>query len=128
MKLNLADSNNNGIGDNNDPANDDDGDGVPNGQDAFPDNAAASVDSDGDGYPDSWNAEAANQIIVDSGLVLDAFPDDPSEAIDTDGDGIGNNADTDDDNDGWSDEEEASEGSSPPMPMTIQAHRGLTSS
>ena len=108
-----ADSNNNGIGDNNDPANDDDGDGVPNGQDAFPDNAAASVDSDGDGYPDSWNAEAANQIILDSGLVLDAFPDDPSEAIDTDGDGIGNNADTDDDNDGWSDEEEASEGSSP---------------
>ena len=29
----------------------------------------------------------------------DAFPSDPTETIDTDGDGIGNNADTDDDND-----------------------------
>ena len=43
-----------------------------------------SHDSDGDGVP---NDE-------------DAFPHDPSEWIDTDGDGIGDNADTDDDNDG----------------------------
>ena len=28
------------------------------------------------------------------------FPDDPAESVDTDLDGIGNNADTDDDNDG----------------------------
>ena len=40
-------------------------------------------DSDEDGVPD-------NQ---------DAFPSDPAETVDTDGDGIGNNADTDDDND-----------------------------
>ena len=33
----------------------------------------------------------------------DAFPNDRSESIDTDGDGIGNNADTDDDNDGVED-------------------------
>lgn len=45
-------------------------------------------DSDGDGVPDS----------------LDAFPTDPSETEDTDEDGIGNNADTDDDNDGMPDE------------------------
>ena len=36
----------------------------------------------------------------------DAFPDDPAEWIDTDLDGIGNNADTDDDNDGVLDEED----------------------
>jgi hypothetical protein len=40
-------------------------------------------DSDNDGVPDDQ----------------DAFPSDPAETIDTDGDGIGNNADTDDDND-----------------------------
>ena len=33
----------------------------------------------------------------------DAFPLDPYEWDDTDGDGIGNNADTDDDNDGYAD-------------------------
>jgi len=44
-------------------------------------------DSDGDGVPD-------NQ---------DDFPSDPSETTDTDNDGIGNNADTDDDNDGMPD-------------------------
>ncbi|MEM7281078.1 MAG: FG-GAP-like repeat-containing protein [Pseudomonadota bacterium] len=45
------------------------------------------ADSDGDGVPD----------------INDAFPNDPNESVDTDGDGIGNNADTDDDNDGMSD-------------------------
>ncbi len=45
------------------------------------------ADSDGDGVPD----------------VDDAFPNDPNESVDTDGDGIGNNADTDDDNDGMTD-------------------------
>jgi hypothetical protein len=45
------------------------------------------VDSDGDGVLDN----------------LDAFPNDGSEWLDTDGDQIGNNSDTDDDNDGVSD-------------------------
>lgn len=49
----------------------------------FPANSN-SDDIDGDGVP---NDE-------------DAFPHDPSEWIDSDGDGIGDNADTDDDNDG----------------------------
>ncbi|MEW7986384.1 MAG: hypothetical protein AB2805_04285 [Candidatus Thiodiazotropha sp.] len=33
----------------------------------------------------------------------DAFPLDPSESIDTDNDGIGNNADSDDNDDGYPD-------------------------
>jgi len=45
------------------------------------------TDADGDGVPDDE----------------DAFPDDPNETVDTDGDGVGNNADTDDDNDGLAD-------------------------
>jgi hypothetical protein len=47
----------------------------------------AVVDSDGDGVPD----------------VQDDFPNDKNEYLDTDDDGVGNNADTDDDNDGMPD-------------------------
>ena len=43
----------------------------------------------------------------------DAFPCDPTESADTHGDGIGNNADTDDDNDGKSDADESACGSDP---------------
>jgi hypothetical protein len=63
---------------------DTDGDGVPDEQDAFPDDPAEWADTDDDGVGDN----------------ADAFPDDPSETTDTDNDGIGNNADTDDDGDG----------------------------
>ena len=52
------------------------------------------VDSDGDGIIDEF----------------DEFPSDPKEWKDYDNDGIGNNADTDDDNDGMSDEMELSYG------------------
>jgi chitinase len=44
-------------------------------------------DTDNDGYHDS----------------VDAFPSDSTEWVDTDGDGVGNNADTDDDQDGMPD-------------------------
>ena len=37
----------------------------------------------------------------------DAFPGDPNESLDTDNDGVGNNADTDDDNDGVLDSSDA---------------------
>ena len=57
------------------------------------------IDPDGDGY--STQGEA------------DAFPLDASEWLDTDSDGIGNNADTDDDNDGYSDVLEISVGLDP---------------
>ncbi len=55
------------------------------------------TDDDNDGIPDSE----------------DDFPNDASETIDTDGDGIGNNADTDDDADGYSDELEIEQGTDP---------------
>ena len=90
-----------------------DNDGVDDSVDAFPDDPAASVDSDGDGYPDAWNSNAAEQQIADSSLVLDAFPNDPAEYLDSDGDGIGNIADADDDNDGYTDSEEAELGTNP---------------
>jgi len=51
-------------------------------------------DRDGDGIADSE----------------DAFPNDPNEWEDTDGDGTGDNADLDDDGDGWTDAEEAEAG------------------
>ncbi|MBT6870629.1 MAG: hypothetical protein HOA66_04140, partial [Candidatus Marinimicrobia bacterium] len=69
------------------------------------------IDEDNDGYgdnplgtnPDPTPGDGDNDGFRDS---EDAFPEDPLEAFDTDGDGIGDNADTDDDNDGWSDSQE----------------------
>jgi len=55
------------------------------------------VDSDGDGVPDEQ----------------DDFPYDADEYVDTDGDGEGNNADSDDDNDGMPDEWELTYGLNP---------------
>ena len=78
--------------------------------DAFPSDSAASVDSDSDGSPDEWNANATQADIEASGLILDLFPSDPYESLDTDTDGIGNNADTDDDNDGMPDSFESDYG------------------
>ncbi|UCH88342.1 MAG: Ig-like domain-containing protein [Thermoplasmata archaeon] len=51
-----------------------------------------------------------NDGIVDE---LDAFPEDSSEWKDSDGDGVGDNNDTDDDNDGMSDEYETEYGLNP---------------
>ena len=62
-------------------------------------------DTDGDGYCDG------NVTIVNVCEAVDEFPLDSSEWLDTDGDGIGNEADTDDDNDGLNDTEEEKRGS-----------------
>jgi hypothetical protein len=61
-------------------------DGVPNDEDAFPDDVAASLDTDGDGFPDEWN-EGMNETNSTTGIRLDAFPLDVSASLDTDGDG-----------------------------------------
>ena len=86
-------------------ATDADGDGRPDGLDAFPNDIAAARDSDGDGAPDDWNAGFGAEDST-TGLVLDtdddndgvnddadAFPNDPTDATDADGDGIGDNKD-----------------------------------
>ena len=57
-------------------------------------------DTDGDGHVDS----------------KDAFPNDPHEWLDTDHDGTGDNADTDDDNDGINDTDELKYGLNPKDP------------
>ncbi|MCG8436439.1 MAG: thrombospondin type 3 repeat-containing protein, partial [Gammaproteobacteria bacterium] len=50
---------------------DSDGDGVPDSDDAFPNNSAASVDADGDGLPEAWNAGCDTTCQAASGLTLD---------------------------------------------------------
>ena len=90
---------------------DDDNDGVTDYFDDLPLDPCGSVDTDGDGLPDfvhndknctqsTADNDDDNDGYPDKG---DAFPTDPTEWLDTDGDGIGNNADQNDDGDGWSD-------------------------
>ena len=61
------------------------------------------LDEDDDGFD---NIE--HEIWLNSGVIkwIDKFPNDSEEWYDSDYDGIGNNADQDDDNDGWSDYDE----------------------
>ena len=61
------------------------------------DNQTVALDSDGDGVSDDQ----------------DVFPDNSSEWLDTDDDGMGNNVDTDDDDDGFLDQEEVAQGTDP---------------
>ena len=105
------DNDDDGIGDNAD--DDDDNDNVTDDNDDFPNDPSASTDTDGDGMPDTLVANVSTTLTEDldddgDGVldIYDAFPLDASEWSDTDGDGIGNNADSDDDGDGWSDSDE----------------------
>ena len=78
---------------------DSDGDGVPDDEDAFPDDPAESRDSDADGVGDNGDAfpddpmesrDSDGDGVGDNG---DAFPNDPAESRDSDGDGVGDNGD-----------------------------------
>ena len=92
---------------------DDDNDGVNDLFDAFPLDPCGHTDTDGDGLPNDLftsinypcrgmegDPDDDNDGHLDDD---DVFPLDPTEWADFDLDGIGNNADVNDDNDGWSD-------------------------
>ncbi|WP_198319143.1 BspA family leucine-rich repeat surface protein [Arenibacter algicola] len=83
---------------------DDDNDGTPDTEDAFPFDPTEDTDSDNDGTGDNADTDDDNDGTPDA---EDAFPLDPTEDTDTDNDGTGDNADTDDDNDGTPDTEDA---------------------
>ncbi|MCK0160754.1 PA14 domain-containing protein [Allomuricauda sp. F6463D] len=83
---------------------DTDGDGIPNYQD---------LDSDGDGIPDNVEAQSSTSYISPSGIdannngLDDAYESGGVSSIDTDGDGTPDFMDTDSDNDGTNDTNEA---------------------
>jgi RHS repeat-associated protein len=83
---------------------DSDGDGVPDDEDAFPNDPNETIDTDNDGIGNNTDTDDDGDGVNDD---IDAFPLDPAESLDTDSDGIGNNADTDDDNDGVLDGDDA---------------------
>lgn len=89
---------------------DDDNDGVPDKDDAFPKNKNEQKDSDGDGKGNNEDPDDDNDGTEDKD---DALPLDPNEAQDQDKDGIGDKADPDDDNDGLYDGEEIAKGTDP---------------
>ena len=83
------DTDGDGVGNRSDE--DDDGDGVEDGEDDHP------LDTDNDGVDNATDPDDDNDGVEDT---ADAFPVDATESNDADGDGIGDNADPDDDNDG----------------------------
>ena len=89
---------------------DDDNDGVPDSQDAFPTSATESIDTDGDGIGDNADPDADNDGILDisDNCVLISNID----QADLDGDGIGDVCDPDADGDGYTSFNEASCGTS----------------
>ena len=108
------------------PTDDRDNDGVPDADDAFPDDPAETTDTDGDGIGDVADTDDDGDGIADDldefpldpaettdtdgdgvGDVGDAFPQDGTETVDSDDDGLGDTADPDDDNDGVTDEVDA---------------------
>ena len=90
------DTDGDGVGDRAD--DDDDGDGVPDGEDERP------LDTDNDGLDNRDDDDDDGDGVSDD---EDDLPVDPTESVDTDADGIGNNADDDDDDDGVADAEDA---------------------
>jgi len=126
----------------NDRDTDNDNDGVPDDRDAFPLEPEEWQDKDGDLIGDSLDADIdadgagddlnkngrpdCEELDIDGDGVprtnaapWDAFPLDPKEWRDTDGDGLGDNADPDDDGDGWSDAEEKAAGTDPLDPLSF---------
>ena len=78
---------------------DSDNDGVPDAEDAFPNDSSETTDSDNDGVGDNADAfpndasETADSDNDGVGDNADAFPNDPTETTDSNNNGIGDNAD-----------------------------------
>ena len=102
------DADEDGIGNNADP--DDDNDGVNDVDDAFPLDPTEWTDTDGDGLGNNADPDDDNDGVEDA---ADAMPTDPTEWVDSDGDGLGDNADPDDDDDGMPDAWENTHGLDP---------------
>ncbi|MEK7677144.1 MAG: DUF5060 domain-containing protein [Verrucomicrobiota bacterium] len=121
---------------------DDDNDGVPDALDAFPLDPEEQFDRDGDLIGDNMDADVDGDGLGDdknknsvpdfeemdfdgdtvpraNAIPWDTFPLDPKEWRDTDGDGLGDNADADDDGDGWTDAEEKKAGTDPLDPLSF---------
>jgi hypothetical protein len=99
---------------------DDDNDGVEDTSDAFPLDATETADSDADGVGDNSDAfpdDAAESVDSDSDSVGDNADNCPSlsntSQLNTDGDSEGDACDSDDDNDGFSDDQEEQDGTDP---------------
>ncbi|MEC8875558.1 MAG: LamG-like jellyroll fold domain-containing protein, partial [Candidatus Thermoplasmatota archaeon] len=122
------DNDEDGTGDNADPDDDNDGlddiveDANGNGTVDEGETDPLDPDTDDDGYCDGPVNVTINEVLIcevedrdGDGIAddFDAFPDDINEWEDTDGDEIGNNADPDDDDDGYNDTVEVAEGSDP---------------
>jgi len=94
---------------------DSDNDGIPDSDDAFPNNDQETTDTDGDGIGDNTDPDIDGDGI--SNEDEQAAGTDPSDETDTptdtDGDGLVDAIDSDDDNDGVSDADEIASGSDP---------------
>ena len=109
------DTDSDGVG--NECDDDDDGDGVADSADAFPLDATEHLDTDADGVGDNSDAfpsDARESIDNDEDQVGDNADNCPNlsnaDQLNTDGDIEGDVCDLDDDNDGFSDEEELAAG------------------
>jgi hypothetical protein len=99
---------------------DDDNDGVPDSEDAFPLNFNESLDTDGDGVGDNADLDADGDGVPNSD---DDLPQDASETTDTDGDGVGDNSDPDIDGDGLTNEQETSGRPTPTNPRVADTDK-----
>ncbi len=107
------DYDNDGIGDNCD--DDDDNDGVKDSEDEFPYDSSEWTDTDGDGTGNNADIDDDNDGQLDvHEIACGSDPlDENDSSLDTDGDLLPNCVDPDDDNDGLTDEYESSIGTNP---------------